>query len=329
MTNIKNKDIEITEWDIRRIPEMMQIPVNAFVMGYHETKKKYDEATTEEDKDFLARELQWLEVLIDVRYKDNNQHYRSKFPNIPDILKNEALNPLLLLVLKTIRKYKINIINKEKLSHKRGTLYISNHISFQDVQIVREVIGTPATMLVSNDSPGMTKQQKNLLKLIGGYLFDRRIPEERHAAKEFITSELAQGRSGVIFAEAIHNRTDSIPVLPMHWGFVDIAKDAKTIITPLALDLRDGDYSINCGDSFTVHPKDHPKEVYEQVRDSIATLRWEIWNTFPESSRNEVLQSGLEIDNSLPWDSDHESQFMFKPYETAEEVFAPIKKIKR
>lgn len=325
MKNIEKKELEITEWDIRRIPEMMQIPVTDFVIGYHETKKKYDESITDEDKDFYARELQWLELLIDIRYKDSNLEYKSKLPNVPNILKNEALNPLILLILKSTRKYKINIINKDKLPKKRGTLFISNHVSFQDIQILKEVVRTPATILVSNDSPGMTEQQKKLLKLIGAYLFDRRNPKERYAAKEFLTTELAQGRNGILFPESIHNRTDSTPILPMHWGFVDMAKDSKTIITPTALDMRNGDYTINIGDPFIVYPKDHPQEVYEHVRDSLATLRWEIWESFPQNTRDEILQIGLELDNSLPWDSNHETQFMFKPYNTPEEVFEPIK----
>ena len=187
----------------------------------------------------------------------------------------------------------------------RPTVYACAHIGGCDVESAFEAIHDPCFLFMGDPGPVYRSFDGLVLALNGLICLETRDKLDRHIAKERGAALLAKGGSLLIYPEGAWNVTENEPVMKLFPGAASFALDSGADIVPLALE-RYGDhyYAI-------IGPEIHTagltgtdaKALTAQLRDILATLKWEIW-----------AHQGLHSRAALPPDY-AETQFypMFAP----------------
>ena len=128
-------------------------------------------------------------------------------------------------------------------------------------------------------------------------------------------------------------------MLPCYWGIVDIAKKGNAIIVPCAIEQYGKRFKINIGFNFDMNSYgsgvSEKTRAITDLRDTLATLKYEIWET-----EKMLIRSTL---NGNEWEQYIEERFkewpyfneqyidnlIYKPKDVAvrEEVYEPIKQL--
>lgn len=68
----------------------------------------------------------------------------------------------------------------------------------------------------------------------------------------------------------------------------DIARATGCPIVPIVLEYREYDCYVKWGDPIYVSSRDNKSSKIDELSDKMATLKWEIWESFPMVSRRDV-----------------------------------------
>ena len=94
------------------------------------------------------------------------------------------------------------------------------------------------------------------------------------------------------FPEGTWNLNPVLPVLPCYWGIVDVAQKSDAIIVPIAVEQYGKRFKVNIGENFDMrkYGLDKPEKTraIADLRDELATLKWEIWETEPQMERKTI-----------------------------------------
>ena len=121
-------------------------------------------------------------------------------------------------------------------------------------------------------------------------------------------------------------------MLPMKWGIIDVAAQAGAQIVPTVLDYDRK--AMRCCVSFgtPIAPDEttDKAEAIRELRDAMATLRWELWEKQTPLKRDELdrvsLKEGIfvALKEYPPLDWDYEQTVIFQSYTSPQEAFAHL-----
>lgn len=258
----------------------------------------------------------------------------------------EVIHPLLINGVKIVRDYPLHC--KEQIKHidNKPCIFVVNHSNVHDVPTVCEIINEHFYLLAGDE----VKYD------IGGFLFNlngvvwvnRNDKESMNASKEKLIELLNKGVNVLIFPEGTWNRTDKI-MLPLHWGVIDIARITGCPIVPVVMEYSVNNYpecyskigeSILIGNNYEINGEiqsgfmtemERKKNAIEYVRDSMATLRWYIWEEIYNDGKRlskEEFEAYIKrtVDEYPKMDCDLEESFIVKLYIDKDDVFGPIDK---
>ncbi len=124
-----------------------------------------------------------------------------------------------------------------------------------------------------------------------GVIFvDTKDKEDRKIAKEKCIKILNKGGNILIFPEGAWNITENQLVMKLFDGAVDMARQTGAEIIPIGIEKYDNSYFVNIGANVSID-KDNTltnKELSSDLRDVLATLKWEIMEKFPSTVREEL-----------------------------------------
>ena len=155
------------------------------------------------------------------------------------------------------------------------------------------------------------------------------------ASKEAMIELLNKDKNILVYPEGSWNMTDSNLMHEMKWGIIDIAKNSNALIVPLALDY-DFDTRVckyKFGEAIDVNDLSL-KEGIDTVRDRMATLRWDLFETkqVVERKNIDIEQERKKIMHSVEeypkLDYEYEKSVLFHSEPTPDEVFEPIRNLK-
>lgn len=93
---------------------------------------------------------------------------------------------------------------------------------------------------------------------------------------------LQQGGNLMYFPEGTWNLSPNLPVLPCYWGIVGVAQKGNAVIVPIAAEQYRKHFIINIGENFDMSKYGIDKTLaISELRDALATLKWEIWENQP------------------------------------------------
>lgn len=221
-------------------------------------------------------------------------------------LLRDALHHILLTIMvnqRKQRKQELHILNKHPICDEQVAIWAVNHSCRYDVPITCEVIGHRVNILAG-------KQRLDFVDRICFWLngvvwVDRQSAKHKKKASKKLLKLLQKSEGIVIYPEGTWNLEPSMPLLSMYWGCIDLAKQSGVPIIPLILEFKGLDCYAKCGTPIYVQKADEKSAKFEELKETMATLKWEMWEMFPQESRSEL---DLKI-----WDKEKEARITAYP----------------
>lgn len=228
------------------------------------------------------------------------------------------LRPLLRTVLFIQRKLKrqtVEFISRELPEVSSPIVFAVTHIGKYDFEIVNEAI-KKHFHIIASDFMHMYGNINGFFMEANGVIFmDIDSKEDRENSRKMMLKVLEQGDNMMIFPEGTWNLSENAIVKDLHLGAVDIALERSAIIVPIAVEQYGRRFVVNIGKVFNpemVKGK-FTKKAYgdlsenddqeyllkkqikiatnQELRDRMATLKWEIWE-----------KEGVFDRDSIPYD---------------------------
>ena len=155
------------------------------------------------------------------------------------------------------------------------------------------------------------------------------------ASKDTMLAYLAKHQPMFICPEGTWNLTDSLPLMPMKWGIIDVARESGAQIIPVILeyDHKNKKCFARFSEPMTFAPEDNKADAIAALRDTMATIRREFWERKGTYSRAEMdvdaERSALRysIEEYPPIDWEYEKSCIYHPHTEPEEAFEHLNKL--
>lgn len=125
------------------------------------------------------------------------------------------------------------------------------------------------------------------LRANGVIYVDTNDKEDRKISFAYMKKALKQKIPVLIFPEGIWNLTESIPIMKIFPGAVQAAKECQVPILPIAIEQNEKHFLINVGKAIDLAMLEENRGV-ELLRDTLASLKWEIWERLPKEKRANI-----------------------------------------
>ena len=199
-------------------------------------------------------------------------------------------------------KQKLTILNDKREYNNKPIVYASTHIGGPDIERVCEAI-KGHTYLFLGDPDQLYKDLNGLILFLNGTVFlhtnnktDRKIATDR--AIEILNNK----DNLVIYPEGAWNITENLPVMNLFNGTVNIANKTNADIVPIAVEQYDDNYIVNIGKNIDINKIKHLSlsEQSKILRDEMATLKWEIWESQGVMKRENINDEYININFTSP-----------------------------
>ena len=153
----------------------------------------------------------------------------------------------------------------------------------------------------------------------GIILVDRYDKENRAASIEKAKRVLALGGNVMIFPEAVWNMSPNQIVRKLYSGVYRISREAKVPVIPISTMMYGNKFYVSRGQALHLDSMEQ-QEALTVLRDNMATLKWEIMETYGFSTREALLEGKTP---EAYWE-DHLENYIAKQkvYEREEESHA-------
>ena len=308
---------------------------------------KLDKKMLLEIKQLILKELEMFRPeLKQMTLKEVEKYYfekRKQEQDLPlDYLESrKKIQPLLLSLVKLDRLISfesLKIIGDKRTPTARPVIYACTHIGGNDIQRFFEAIKEHAYLFLGDprelyrDIPGL------LLNLNGVISFETENKEDRKMARKRSEELLKQNGRLIICPEGAWNITHNIPCMKLFPGTIKMARETNAIIVPIAIAQYGKKFYVNIGENIDVNlTHDISVEVLnESLRDTLATLKWEIWEKQKPIKRASITQEYIDtfkqkLVDKCPYGFTikdvEEGVYKDSSIISEEEVFEPIKRL--
>lgn len=221
------------------------------------------------------------------------ERYEKKGAYAEHILFHNMLHHVLVYVLKlqrVLKKQKIIFVGDQRGKTDRPVIFAGTHIGGDDIETAFEALKKPCWLLLGDPKEIYRNGAGLMLDLNGVVCFDTAHKRDRQIAKERCIALLKKGGNLLMFPEGAWNISPNQPVMHLFPGAVEMARECGAEIVPFAIGRNGKTYYVNIGGAISVE-KDNPADKYEltaALRDTLATLKWEIIETVPPLRRSEI-----------------------------------------
>lgn len=247
---------------------------------------------------------------------------------------------LLVYIIKNhLGGFSYEIINDNREKTNRPIIFAITHVGKFDIEVISEAIKDHYYLLSGDYEHIQGIIDAPFLQLNGVIYFNERIKTDRADASRRMIKHLKSGGNLMYFPEGTWNISPNLPVLPCYWGIVQIAQAANAIVIPIAAEQYGKHFKINIGKNFDMQSfgfeTEEKTKAINALRDVLATLKWEIWETEERLSRNQIKGDEWEIykaERFKEWpyfNDEYIDGLIFKPKKVIEgqKAFEDIKRI--
>ena len=300
-----------------------------------EQKKLYEKGITEEELE--KRNQEFLELYYKLKKQDDNKIW-SKL----SLKQRQNIHWLILTIYKIKNRlggFSYELIKDEREKTDKPIIFVVSHVGKFDIEVVSEAIKDHYYLLSGDYEHIQGIIDYPFLSLNGVIFFNEKVKEDRKLVSQKMIQHLKEGGNLMYFIEGTWNITPNLPMLPCYWGIVDIAKQGNATIIPVGADQYGKKFKVNIGKNFDMSKYEDSVEgktlAIRDLRDTLATLKWEIWETEPQMIRknmtgNEWKQYVQERFKEWPYfNEEYIDGLVFKPKGVVnkEEVYEPIRKL--
>lgn len=243
-------------------------------------------------KNFIQRLTMPLPEL-EAYYRERRRERFEKALPFAGVKLRKILHPVLVWGMKgkhILDKQKVTILGDKRIQTNRPVVYAATHIGWDDIEMILSSIGDHAYLFWGDPHEMYRDINGFLLDVNGIVVCDTGDKSDRYIGKEVCVKWLDQGGDLLIFPEGAWNITESLPVMPLYTGAAEMAIRTGAEIIPLAIERYEQNYTINIGRNITVSDLhlEQKQQLTETLRDAIAALKWEIWESQPQTKRAEI-----------------------------------------
>ena len=275
------------------------------------------------DEEQEQQKKEFLKLYFELRNKDENGFFGRW-----SLKTRKRLHKFVLLVFRLknwFSGFSWEIIKDEKTKTDRPIIYALTHIGKFDIEV--SAVGLREHFyILSGDYEHLQGTVDGTFLLVNGvFYFNEWIKEDRKAVSEKMIEHLKKGGNLMYFPEGTWNLSPNLPVLPCYWGIVDVARAGNAIIVPVAVEQYGKHFKIRIGENFDM--RKFGSDITEKLkainalRDILATLKWEIWESEPQIKRREITND--------EWEQYIDSRFREWPYFNLEYIDSLILKPRR
>lgn len=235
--------------------------------------------------------------------------------------------------------FSYEIINNKKTKTDRPIIFAITHVGKFDIEVISEAIKEHYYLLSGDFEHIQGIIDAPFLGLNGVFYFNEKDKNDRKAVSQKMIDHLKDNGNLMYFIEGTWNLSPNLPMLPCYWGIVDIAKKGNAIIVPVAAEQYGKKFVINIGENFDMNLFGDSLEdkslAIDTLRDTLATLKWEIWESVSRLNRKDVTSDEWDkyvSDRYSEWpyfNDEYIANLIYKPkgVVTNEEAYAHIKKL--
>lgn len=228
---------------------------------------------------------------------NSNCSLTSKKHKISNI-KSSAIHKIYRVIAKYSRKYELEVDYSNLNNIEGPVIFSANHSNAHDFYTAQEIFYKNVNVLGGSDD--VDKITYLLFSMVDMIFCDRRDKTSRQKSVEEMKTKLANGNSILLFPESTWNIHPSKLMLPLRMGIVKIAAESGKPIIPIIFEYIDNDIIckdesemftkciVRFGDPIHVSKDDDYEEKLNELRDSMATIRWGIWEEQGQFSRDEI-----------------------------------------
>lgn len=251
-------------------------------------------------KNLLEKRKMAIEELVKY-YAEYRIYCYNKGDKLKGIEMRKRLHPIIDLILKidqVLSKEEIVVIsNKSIVKPNESKIFACTHIGGNDIQRTFQVINEPAYLMLGD--PGILYKMPIYygLKLNGVIPLETKNRQDRKIAYNRAIELLNNGGNLLIYPEGAWNVTPNEMVMKIFTGTVRMAKETGVDIIPIAVEQYDNVFYFNVGKNYNIDKNTNLSltELNEDLRDKLATLKWEIMETQPKLDRAKVTDDYLDI----------------------------------
>lgn len=203
---------------------------------------------------------------------------------------------LILEIDKTLSKEKIVIVGDKHYESDSPKIFACTHIGGNDIQRTFQVIDTSAYLMLGD--PGILYKMPiyQALKLNGVIPLETKDRKDRKIAYARSIELLNKGGNLLIYPEGAWNVSPNLVVMKIFTGTVRIAQETGAEIIPIAVEQYDDTFYFNIGENYKISRDSNLSidEINGQLRDKLATLKWEIIERQPSLKRDELPDGYLD-----------------------------------
>lgn len=234
-----------------------------------------------------------LQSLEDSYRQKRYDRYDSGNMNIRHLLGHRIANRIVVMlinILIIIKGQKLIIVNDRRIKSDRPTIFAPTHIGGLDAEMVFKGVRKPTWFMVADPREMYRNLNGAMLYINGAIAFDSDHKKDRNIAKERSVELLRKGENLIIFPEGAYNISRNKLVEHLYTGTAEIAIKTGADIVPIALVRSGRNYYMNIGENIdTGSFSDEQKyELTETLRNTLATLMWEILEQLPVNKRSEL-----------------------------------------
>ena len=201
-------------------------------------------------------------------------------------------HPLLMFLLRVKSKLSgltYEFVNDKRLNvnSKKTVIYAVTHIGKFDYEMLVEACDIFAYPFAGDWELMYATVDDYFLRVNGVLWVDTSDKEDRQNSFKYMLKALKQGIPMLIYPEAIWKLTENLPVMKIFPGAVQGAKECDVPIIPIAIEQRGKHFLLNVGEEMDFAEVEESAAV-QMLRDTLASLKWEIWEYLPQERRTDI-----------------------------------------
>ena len=207
----------------------------------------------------------------------------------------------MLYIQRLFNKQNIEIINDLHTQCDKSIIFSVSHIGKYDFEMVNEALKEHFYVMASDYRNMHGNLNEFFLNMNGVVFINELSKEDRAYSKKMMEKILLNKDNIMIFPEGTWNISENEIIMDTHLGAVSMALSTNSIIVPIAIEQYGKKFKINIGENFD--PSEYALKIFQinyldldpnkdnelmkkvqiemnkLLRDKMATLKFDIWNT--------------------------------------------------
>ena len=230
---------------------------------------------------------------LEAYYRERRKERFEKDAPFGGVKQREVLHPVALRLLRmmaVLTHQKIAVVGDRRIPTSKPIIFASTHIGWDDPAIAFLAIRDHAYLFWGDPKCSYKTIDGFFMDLNGTIICDTDNKEDRYIGKQNCIQWLQQGGNLLIFPEGAWNVTENLPVLPLFSGVAEMAILTGAEIVPIAFEKYGKDFYVNIGknispETFVLEQK---WDLTNILRNTLATLKWELWERHPQKQRKNI-----------------------------------------